>query len=376
MKFSRIKRTLAHHFLPAGEHLEGEADVESSSVARIALVNATVYALVVVLLLFIAATADVLLMLFGGILLAILFHKIAHWIHAGTRINERLALAGAILLPLLALGLGAWAIAPDIGDQIGKLSERLPRAAERLREQLMQYELVARVWESTNQLRALAPDDSDTAQYVANFFSSTLGVFGNLLFALVVGLFLSLQPALYIKGLLLLVPSARQERARQVLCATGTMLGNWLLAKLASMALVGVLTTAGLMLLGIDLALILGLIAALLSFIPNFGPILSVIPAALIALVEGPERALYVLVLYAAVQAVETYGLTPFLQQKLADMPPALLLTMQVLFGVVAGIAGVVFATPLTVAAMVMIRMWYVEDILHKRPAGAGEGAH
>lgn len=347
--------------------------MESKSVAHVALVKAVVYALVVVVLLFIHATADILLMLFGGILIAILFYKVAHWIHKRTRINEKLALAGAILLPLLALGLGAWAIAPDIGDQIGKLSERLPRAAERLRDQLLQYELVARAWDSTNQLRALVPDDSSAAQYAARFFSSTLGIFGNVAFALFVGLFLVLQPALYIRGLLLLVPSARQERAHEVLRATGTMLGNWLLAKLASMAVIGVLTTIGLMLLGIDLALILGLIAALLSFIPNFGPILAVIPAALIALVDSPEKALYVLALYAAIQAVESYGLTPFLQQRLADMPPALLLTMQVLFGVVAGVAGVIFATPLTAAAMVMVKMWYVEDVLHKRSGRAQE---
>lgn len=120
--------------------------------------------------------------------------------------------------------------------------------------------------------------------------------------------------------------------------------------------------------------LILGLIAALLSFVPNFGPIISVIPAALIALVESPQLALYVLILYATIQTLESYMITPYLQHRLAEMPPALLLTMQVLLGVVAGVAGLIFATPLTVAAMVMIRMWYVEDVLHKR-THAGERA-
>lgn len=341
--------------------------MESRSVAHGALVKASVYALVVVLLLFVHETADILLMVFGGILIAILFYNVAYWIHRHTHINEKLALAAAILLPLLLIGLVGWAIAPDVSDQIAKLSERLPRAAERVRSQLMEYEAVRRIWESTNHLRALAPDTSSTAQYVASFFSSTLGVFGNIVFALFVGLFLALQPALYINGLLMLVPKERQARAHQVLCTTGSMLGNWLIAKLVEMAIIGVLTTVGLMLLGIDLALILGLIAGLLSFVPNFGPIISVIPAALIALVESPQLALYVLLLYAAIQTVESYMITPYLQHRLAEMPPALLLTMQVLLGVLAGVAGVIFATPLTVAAMVMIKMWYVEDVLHKR---------
>ena len=343
--------------------------MNSKSVAHVSLIQASVYAFVALMAFLIVTASEVLLVVFGGILLAILFHGVGRWIHRQTGMNETVALAVALLLPLLAMVLGGWLIAPDIGDQASKLADRLPRAVERLQEQLLQYPWVSRFWESTRQLRELIPDGASTAQYMAGFFSSTLGALGNLLFALVVGLFLSFSPGLYLNGLLQLVPTARQARAREVLGATAATLRNWLIAKLAAMAVIGILTTAGLAVLGIDLALVLGVIAALLSFIPNFGPILSVIPAALIALVAGPDKALHVLALYAAIQAVESYALTPFLQKRLVEMPPALLLTMQVLFGVLAGVLGVIFATPLTAAAMVMIKKWYVEDLLHKRPA-------
>jgi predicted PurR-regulated permease PerM len=344
-----------------------DATLNSKSIAHTAAIQASVYALVVLLVLLVIETFDLLLMLFGGVLLAILLHGISHWLHRKTGINEKLALALAITLPLILLVVGTWFAAPNIAEQAGELSDRLPRAFEQLRRQLLQHAWLDRIWESTNRLRALVPDDSSAAQYLGKFFSSTLGAFGNVLFVLFVGLFLSLNPALYIDGLLQLVPPARQARAREVLRATAATLRNWLIAKLASMLLIGVLTTAGLMVLGVDLALILGVIAAVLSFIPNFGPIASAVPAALIALAISPEKALHVLALYAAIQTVESYGLTPFLQQRLVRMPPALLLTMQVVFGVLAGIAGVLFATPLTAAAMVMVKMWYVEDILHQR---------
>jgi predicted PurR-regulated permease PerM len=218
------------------------------------------------------------------------------------------------VLPLGVAAVAGWMAAPEIGEQSGKLAERLPVALDRLRQQLMRYEWTVRVWESTRQLRDLAPDTSSTVQYMANFFSSTLGALGNAAFALFVGLFLSMSPALYVDGLLQLVPEARRPRAREVLDATAATLRNWLIAKLCAMAVIGVLTTGGLMLLDIDLALVLGIIAALLSFVPNVGPIASVIPAVLIALVAGPAKALYVLLLYAGIQAVESYGLTPFLQ--------------------------------------------------------------
>lgn len=350
--------------------------MDSKSTARTALIQASVYALVAVLALLVAKAAQVLLVLFGGILLAILLHAAAGWVRRKAGLGDKAALALTVVLPLLAAALAAWLVAPDIGDQSAKLAERLPLALDRLRDQLMRYEWAARFWDSTRHLRELVPSGSSTAQYLAGFFSSTLGVFGNALFLLVVGVFLALNPALYVDGLLQLVPAAHRPRAREVLDATAATLRNWLLAKFSAMAVIGVLTTGGLMLLDIDLALVLGVIAALLSFIPNFGPIASVVPAALIALVAGPDKVLHVLLLYAGIQAVETYALTPFLQKRMVNLPPALLLTTQVLFGVLAGILGVIFATPLTAAAMVMVKKWYVEDMLGHRKAAKAAQAH
>jgi len=301
---------------------------------------------------------------FWRILLAVLFHSVARWLHRKTGIGERYALALSILILVAGVGLGIWTMAPAVGSQASQLADRLPTAIDKLRDQLMTYDGAAHLAQNADRLRDLLPGDTKRTEYVAGFFSSRLGALGNAAFILFVGLFLAIEPRLYIRGLLQLVPRQHQARAREVLMETGGALQGWLVAKLIAMAVIGILTSAGLYALGVELALILGIIAALLSFVPNFGPIIAVVPAALIALVAGTDTALYVLLLYAAIQAVESYGLTPFLQKRIVDMPPALLLAMQVLLGVLAGLLGVIFATPLTAAAMVMIRMWYVEDAL------------
>ena len=132
------------------------------------------------------------------------------------------------------------------------------------------------------------------------------------------------------------------------------------------MVLVGMLTTLGLWALGTDLALVLGVIAALLSFIPNIGPILGFIPAAMVSVITGLDTLLYVSILYFAVQMIESYVLTPMLQAELADLPPALTLFAQVALGAMVGMAGILLAAPLCVAAMVLINKLYVEDILEK----------
>jgi predicted PurR-regulated permease PerM len=140
------------------------------------------------------------------------------------------------------------------------------------------------------------------------------------------------------------------------------------------MMTIGVLTTLGLWVLGIDLALVLGVLAALLSFIPNIGPLIALIPAALIGLFGGPDMLLYVIALYAGIQMVESYVLTPVLQQSMVDLPPARTLGMQVVLGVLAGALGLILAAPLTAVAMVVVSMWYVQDVLGDRRTDDEDG--
>lgn len=130
------------------------------------------------------------------------------------------------------------------------------------------------------------------------------------------------------------------------------------------MAVIGVLTTLGLWLLGVPLALTLGILAALLEFIPNFGPILSAVPAVLLALMESPRLALWVILLYLGIQAAESYLITPLVQRRLASLPPVLVIVSQILGGVLFGFLGFALATPLLAFALVLVKRLYIEDRL------------
>jgi predicted PurR-regulated permease PerM len=104
--------------------------------------------------------------------------------------------------------------------------------------------------------------------------------------------------------------------------------------------------------LGVPLAGTLGIIAALMTFIPNVGPLLSVVPAALLALAISPGKGLLTVLLFALVHFLEGNIITPLLQRKIVRLPPALTLTAQLLLAVVAGPLGVALAAPLTAAAL------------------------
>jgi predicted PurR-regulated permease PerM len=198
------------------------------------------------------------------------------------------------------------------------------------------------------------------------------GVF-TLFVVLVSGIYLAAQPRMYVNGLLMIVPHARRPRYREVLERLGYVLRWWMIGQLVPMAVIGTLTAIGLKLIGVELWLILGLLAALFNFIPNFGPLISGIPAFLLALAESPTKAMWVVVLYVCAQSLEGYVLTPLVQRKAVELPPALLILFQVLAGLLLGALGVVLGAPLLAVVVVAVKMLYVEDVLGDHPHVPGD---
>jgi predicted PurR-regulated permease PerM len=187
------------------------------------------------------------------------------------------------------------------------------------------------------------------------------------------GIFLAVEPQIYRRGLEKLAPEPARSRIGQAMDDCWTALRLWLLARLATMALVGLITGIGLWLIGVPAALTLGLLAGLLDFIPFVGPIIAAIPAVLLALASDPTTALWVVGLYLLVQQIEGNVITPIFQRRAVELPPALLLFALVSCGLVFGIAGVIFAEPLTVVLYVLVKRLYVRDALHTPTSIPGE---
>jgi predicted PurR-regulated permease PerM len=199
---------------------------------------------------------------------------------------------------------------------------------------------------------------------VTDVFSTSLGLLTDVVIGFFIGLFLAAQPQVYLTGLLRLLPREKRARAREVLHAIAYTLKWWLIGQFTSMSIVGFLFALGLWLLHVPLALTLGLLAMLLAFIPYIGPLLAAVPAVLFALTQSPTRALYVLVLYTAIQLIESYVLTPLIQRQAVLLPPVLTILAQVLLGVFVGGFGLMLATPLVATVLVLVKMLYIEDIL------------
>lgn len=319
-----------------------------------------VFAVVLLLLVLMPGT---LLMIFAGGLLAILFRM------SGSRIARMLSIGpgwgvAIFLLALLAVmtALGLY-VAPAIAEQAEELWQQVPTAIAGLRERLEAYAWGRQLIERLSEGGLLSSASGGAATQAV---SSAFGYLGNTVLLLFIALYGAFDPATYRKGFIkLFAPSAR-AKAERVLDNSIRTLESWLTAQLISMTVVGVLTGVGLWLIGIPLALLLGLIAGLLAFIPNVGPVLAATPGLLLAVPEGMNSVLLVLGVYLAVQMLESYIVTPLVQQEKVSLPPVLVISTQLMFASLFGLIGLALATPLTALIMQLVSDLYVDDYLEK----------
>jgi predicted PurR-regulated permease PerM len=317
--------------------------------------------LVAALALVLIFAPDVLLVIFAGLLFGVFFGGGGEWLARHIGIGRGWGIGLFVLLIILALAGVSVGFAPAAAEQFDRLAKEVPAAIEQLRAGLERYAWGEALLRRATPGALMSNGGDGTA---ATAVMTTFGALGNFIIMLFVGLYVALDPLTYRRGLVsLLAPSVRSAGDEVLRKATDT-LRNWLVAQLMAMAVVGSLTWLGLWLIGIPLAPVLGLIAALLAFILNIGLILAAVPAILLEFSDGPTTALMVVGVYLGVQTLESYAITPLIQQERVSLPPALIISMQLLMGVLFGVLGLALATPMAALGLTLVREAYVQRYL------------
>ncbi len=299
-------------------------------------------------------STEVFLLAFAGVLVAVLLRTPADWLSARTGLPAGAALALVVLGIVVFFGGLGWLTMPRLIEQAREFAEQLPQALNTLGEAIG----------AQMNLGDMLPAAEAVLGRVPGIVTTTFGAVAAVFIVVVTGLYLAARPEMYVAGVVQLFPLDRRAQARQLLGEIGHILQRWLAGQLVAMAAVGVLTYIGLTALGVPLALGLAVLTGLLEFVPYIGPVLAAVPALLLAFTEDTTLALYVLGLYVAVQAAESYLITPLVQQRAAYLPPALLILVQVMMGVLFGFLGILLATPLAAVALVAVKRLYVEGVL------------
>jgi len=314
-----------------------------------------IVALAVIVLSILKVTVNVLLLVLAGALIALYFRGLAGLLHRVVKLPKKAALPVAIIGSLLLLVLFFWFAGSRIQTQAAQLTNTLPGTVENFKQKLSESPLGQQV------LSQASGSGEKASAVIKSFFRSTFGVLGDVYVVLFLGLFFTASSKTYVSGFIKLIPPKSRPKAEDVVTKIGSTLTKWLKGKIFSMLVVAVLTAIGLWAIGMPMIFVLALIAGLLNFIPNFGPLLAMIPAVLVGLMQGTTTALLVAGLYIVVQMLESNVITPQIQKRLISIPPALIILGQLFMGVLTGGWGLVLATPIIAILMVVLQELYIK---------------
>lgn len=321
-----------------------------------------ILALITAILLLFRSTFNVFVLVLGGTLIAIYFRGMANLIEKKTHWRSWVAMTISVGGTILLLTGLFWLIGSEAQNQMSQLSKTLPETYENAKDYLNRTWLGREVID-----RISSAGDGKMTSVFSTFFRTTFGILGDLYVILLIGAYLTAAPLLYTKGITKLVPPKGRKKAEDVLAHLDESMKQWILGKLFAMLVVFVLTAIGLKILGMPMWLALAIIAGFLNFIPNFGPLLAMIPAVLVALSINPQTALIVAGIYILVQFLESNFITPKIQQRLTSVPPALIITSQLIVASFAGIWGIALATPIILVVIILVRELHVKPMEQKQ---------
>lgn len=294
----------------------------------------------------------IILLLFAAIVVAILLTALVDGLVERTRLGRKSAFALIVSAAVCLISLLVWLSGPSVIASFSDLQIDLPQAAHQLTARIATCRWghwLLTQWTGYSQLSS---NVSSTLTRIGGVVLSTATVLSGLVLVGILGLYLAAEPQVYFAYVQRVAPFSYRTRLNACAAAAVRNLRWWLFSQTLSMTAVGVIVAGGLWALGVPLAGMLGLLAALLTFIPNIGPILSVVPAVLLAVAISPTKGFLTVLLFLSVHFLEGNVITPLLERRIVRLPPAMTMTTQLLLAVVAGPLGLALAAPFAAAVL------------------------
>lgn len=273
-----------------------------------------------------------------------------------------LAIATAYLLVFSTIGIGIFALSPIIAEQAKQLSVSLPTYAVSIQKQFTnisnRYERYRIPEAVQTQITEKATGVvSAISSQVAEFFIALVSYLPWLILVPILAFFFLKDANLFRISLLRVFPSGDwRTRVESILHDVNTTLAAYVRAQLISCLLIGTLCTVAFYLIGVNYALLLGVVAGIFEFIPLIGPLTIAIISVTIASLESTSEAIYVLIFLAVLRVLQDYVFYPRIVREGIHLHP-LAIILSVLAGEqVAGIPGVFLSIPVVALLTVLYK--------------------
>ncbi len=297
---------------------------------------------------------QLVLVIFASALVGLMLNDFAAFLQRVLKLPFALAIAAAVLIPLVALASIFGLFGSMMVEQFIILSQRLPAAVATVEGWIRATPVGADVMA---QVASYAPKVAQVVEFaqaaLANIGSAITGV----AVVLVAALYMAAQPRLYVDGLIEMLAPESRPRVREALAAVRTSLTAWLKGQAIGMAFVAVGTSAGLWLVGLPSPLAIGLVAGLCEFVPYLGVVLVAVPTVILGFGQGVETGLFTIVALVVVQQLQGNVVMPIAQKSFGDLPPVLTIFSLIAAGTLLGPLGVILAVPITVVGMALLKV-------------------
>jgi len=340
--------------------------------------------LAVVVVALVVRTVDVLLVLFFAVILAVYLDAIADFLRRAFGVPQTLGLAAGVALSLGALVGVVVLIAPAVADQVSDLLANLPKYLTDLDQSINRLvrsvPVVSRNVAASGVPGLLATALNDTFDFFRRAAVPYLRVGVQFLIegvsVLVMAVYLSRHPGVYVEGIVALVPPPRRRLACDILADLRSALRAWVVGQVIAMVLLGGLTTLGLWALGVPYFLAFGVFAGVAALVPFFGTLFSTLLPALFALgASGLPKALAVVAIGVGVHLIEANVVAPVVMERQVNLPPVVTIAGVLLIGKLFGLAGLVVAVPILVLVLILVRHIllgevYGDPVSETKPSG------
>ena len=311
-----------------------------------------------------ARVAQVLILLFIGLLISLYLRAVAGWFERRWGFPERLAFLTSLLLSLAGVAAIFYILVPPVIEQTQALVKVLPNYItgwEGSIERAVSRVPALREFWPPGQHKILIAVYNELSSSFASLPTRVLSVVEGAisLFSIaVIAIYLSLHPALYREWLIALFPPIHRDLVRDLLSDLGDTLRSYIVGQLLVMAFLAALTAIFLYILDVPFALTFGIFTGLVAIIPFFGTLLSTTLPALFVLntPNGGFRALGVLGIGVIVHLIEGNIVSPYAMSKKVDLPPVLTIMSVLIMGQLLGGIGLVVALPTLAMVMVIVR--------------------
>ncbi|MFA7169646.1 MAG: AI-2E family transporter [Candidatus Paceibacterota bacterium] len=308
-------------------------------------------------LLFLYYIKDVIFIVFIAVLLALTMEPMVDRLQKKNRIPRVFGAGLLFASTLVVVILLVYAIAPTLAREIGQMAANLPKYIEKIDFGYI-IDNGHNIGLQTSDIQDILLNLSVALKNAASYLlSGTLGFLGGIFSAVlivVISFYLVLEDDGIEKFVRAALPVEMQTQCMRIVKKIEKKLGQWFVGQVTLGIIVGALSFIGLLVIGVPYALVLALIAGVLELIPYIGPLLSAIPAILVAATVSPSIAALTFILYFFIQEFENYVIVPKVMEKSVGLHPVIIIIAATIGGQLAGVAGMILAVPIATIASII----------------------